>query len=179
LADAIPQVKTKLDTVLQRLTTTHESLLKTADNLNRLTSDGGDIQVAVAQFRQFGVQLNEMSGPDSPLRKSFQNIESLTGPDSKLALTLDHTEEFTSKLAKNSDLDATLANLRKASDKMNRMMADAAPRISVIATNLEQASDTVKHQPWRLIWPSTKKSAPDEKRPGAKPMPVTERPRRR
>jgi hypothetical protein len=26
-----------------------------------------------------------------------------------------------------------------------------------VALNLEQASDTVKRQPWRLIWPSTKK----------------------
>jgi hypothetical protein len=39
---------------------------------------------------------------------------------------------------------------------------------------LEQASDTVKRQPWRLIWPTTKKY-PAENQTTPKPAPARKR----
>jgi hypothetical protein len=39
--------------------------------------------------------------------------------------------------------------------------------VEIITTNLEQATDTVKRQPWRLIFPVTKKY------PSPSPGPVT------
>ncbi len=178
LADAVPAVLEKLDPVLTKATATLDSLQKTADNLTRITSEGSDLPVAFAEFRKFGVQLNELSGPDSSLRRSLNNVESLTGEDGKLgkaldniaditgpgsdlAKTLANTEKLTANLSKNKDIELSLRNFRRASENLDRNIGRLGGQFSDIATNLEQASDTVKRQPWRLIWPTTKKYEKD------------------
>lgn len=49
------------------------------------------------------------------------------------------------ELAGNKDITATLRNLRLTTEQLK-----------TTGENLTEATDTVKHQPWRLIWPSTK-----------------------
>ncbi len=173
LADAVPAVLEKIDPALTKATTTLDSLQKTADNLTRLTSEGSDLPVAFAEFRKFGTNLNEISGPEGPLRRSLQNVEvmtsadgklgkaidhiaTITGPGSDLAKTLANAERFTAKLSENKDIDLTLRNFRRTSENLDRQIGLLGIRFSAVAANLEQASDTVKRQPWRLIWPSTK-----------------------
>ncbi|HEX8312848.1 MAG TPA: hypothetical protein VF614_16110, partial [Chthoniobacteraceae bacterium] len=89
----------------------------------------------------------------------------LTGPKSDLAKTMVNAERFTSKLANNSDIDTTLRNFRTASGNLNRTVSGLGTQFSAIGSNLEQATDTVKRQPWRLIWPSTKKYNDAEDKP--------------
>ena len=186
LADVAPEVMSKLDPVLAKLSGTLESLQKTSENLTKLTADGSDLPAAFAEFKQFGINLNELSGYESPLRKSLQNLESLTsdngklgqslthlaeitGPEGSLSKTFQNTEKFTAELTANGDASATLRNFRSASDNLNRTLTNIGQQFSVIGGNLEQASDTVKHQPWRLIWPTTKKY--QEPTPTASPVP--------
>jgi phospholipid/cholesterol/gamma-HCH transport system substrate-binding protein len=178
LQDAVPMVLEKIDPVLTKATTTLESLEKTSDNLSHLTEQGADLPVALGEFRQLGTNLKELSGADGPLKKSLDNIQTmtgdggkidqvvanihqLTGPDSSLAKALDNAQEFTNDLAHNKDIDTTLRNFRNASENLNRAVSNLAPQFATIGHNLEQASDTVKRQPWRLIWPSTKKYEED------------------
>ena len=185
LADAVPAVLEKLDPALTKATTTLDSLQKTADNLTRLTAEGSDLPIAFAAFKKTGMNLDEMTGPEGPLRLAFKNIEALTGDDGKLGKTFDHlaeitgpegalahtlanTEKFTASLTNNRDVEVTLRNFRTASESLNRTVSDVGVRFSAIGQNLEQASDTVKHQPWRIFWPSTKKY--DE--PAATPIPM-------
>ncbi|MES2309927.1 MAG: MlaD family protein [Verrucomicrobiota bacterium] len=70
------------------------------------------------------------------------NIERITGPDSDLAHTIQNVRTFTETL-NNSKL----------------------PRV---IENAEQLTDTLKKEPWRLLWPSTKsyndEDKPDEKK---------------
>ena len=118
--------------------------------------------------------LNELSAYDGPLRQSLQNIETLTsdqgklgqslnhlaeltGPDGSLSKTFKNTEKFTSQLTANDDAAEIMRNFRSASENLNRELTQIGQQFSVIGGNLEEASDTVKHQPWRLIWPTTKK----------------------
>lgn len=174
LADAVPAVLEKIDPALNKVSTTLDSLQKTADNLTKITSEGSDLPVAFAEFRKFGTNLNELTGPDGTLRRSLQNVETMTssdgklgvaldrlatilGPESDLAKTLANAERFTANLSDNKDIEVTLRNFRKTSETLNREIGLLGVRFSGIAANLEQASDTVKRQPWRLIWPSTKK----------------------
>jgi hypothetical protein len=157
LAEIVPQVLDKLDPAIQKVTETLDALQKTSESLNKLTSEGGDLPGALAEFRKLGLQLNELSGPSGPLRGSFEHLNELTGPDSSLAKTLRNTEKLSADLASNEDIRITLRNFRNSSEKLNRTMLDLGPRFETIGRNLEEASDTVKHQPWRLIWPSTKK----------------------
>lgn len=174
LADAVPAVLEKIDPALTKVSTTLDSLQKTADNLTRITGEGSDLPKAFAEFRKFGTNLNELSGPDGSLRRSLHNVELLTSPEGKLGTALDHlatvtgpesdlaktlanTEKFTANLANNKDIEVTLQNFRKASATLDREVGLLGARFSMVAANLAQASDTVKRQPWRLIWPSTKK----------------------
>ena len=188
LADAVPQVLEKLDPALTKATATLDSLQKTADNLTRITGEGSDLPVAIAEFRKFGTNLNELSGADGSLRRSLHNVEAMTSEDGKLGIALDHlaqitgpgsdlaktlanTEKFTAKLSSNKDIELTLRNFRNASENLDRQLGQLGRKFSNIATNLEQASDTVKSQPWRLIWPSTKKYEADGRAsPPPKPL---------
>ncbi len=178
LADAVPAVLEKLDPALVKLTATLDSLQKTADNLTELTSDGSSLTAGLAEFKQFGVHLNELSGPDGSLRRSLKNIESMTDEDGKFAASLDHiaamtapgsdlakslanAEKFTANLSSNKDITAAMRNIRQVSENLERQLSILSAQFSVVGKNLGQASDTVKRQPWRLIWPSTKKYAPE------------------
>lgn len=107
--------------------------------------------------RKFVARLNELSAPGSPLSKSLENIQELTAADGPLSKTFQNAERITG----NQDIEQSLQNFRMASEKLKRMMNDLTPRLRIIATNLEEASDTIKRQPWRLVWPSTKRSEED------------------
>jgi len=173
LSGLAPMVMERLDPVLAKLNGTLDSLQKTSDNLTKLTAQGADLPEAFTEFKQLGMNLNELSGYQGPLRQSLQNIEALTsdqgklvqslnqlaeltGPEGSLSKTFKNTEKFTAELTANNDAAATLRNLRELSENLNRRMTQLGQQFSVIGVNLEQASDTVKHQPWRLIWKSTK-----------------------
>jgi phospholipid/cholesterol/gamma-HCH transport system substrate-binding protein len=198
LAEAVPTILEKLDPVLAKVTETLDGLKKTADNLSNVTKEGSDLPVALAEFRKFGTHLNELSGPDSSLRHSLQNIEKLTGNEGKLAKSLDHihdltgpdgdlakamanaraitgpdsdlaktmtnAKDFTGKLAENKDIDATLKNLREVSENLNAKIDGVMDELHATGANLKQGSDTLKRQPWRLIWPTTKKYPEEEQR---------------
>lgn len=185
LADAVPAILEKLDPVLGKLTATLDSLQKTSDNLAKLSADGADLPTAFTEFKQFGANLNEMSTYGGPLRNSLQNIETLTsdqgklgqslnhlaeltGPDGSLSKTFKNAEKFTAELTANDDAAATMRNFRGASENLNRTLTQLGQQFGNIGSNLEQASDTVKKQPWRLIWPTTKKY---EDAPAATPSP--------
>lgn len=91
------------------------------------------------------------------VRRAVANLEKLSGPDSSLDKTLKNAEKITAELSGGKHIGATLQNLRGASEKLNVTVADLGAKFSKVGTNLTEATDTVKRQPWRLIWPSTKK----------------------
>ena len=186
LADAVPTLLEKLDPALKKATETFDSLQKTANNLNLLTKENSDLPKALAEFKKFTTHLNEVIGPDGALRGSLENIKKLTdddgklavaldqiakmtGPDSDLAKTLAHAEKFTGKLEDNKDIEATLHNLRTASENLDRQFKQFTGKLTATAENLREGSDTLKHQPWRLIWPSTKKYPEESSVPGKPP----------
>lgn len=174
LNDAVPILMEKIDPVMKEATATLQVLQKTGTNLTRLTAPDGEFPKAITEFRKVGEHLKETTGPDGPLQKTLANVQQLTGEDGKISLTLDsirglagpdsdfaktmkNAEKFSADLAHNRDFPLALANARKATDELNSTLTTLRFQFSTIAGNLEQASDTVKRQPWRLIWPSTKK----------------------
>lgn len=178
LADAVPTLLEKLDPALKKATETFDGLQKTAENLSKLTKEDSDLPKALAEFKKFTIHLNEVIGPNGALRGSLENIKKLTSDDGKLATTFDqiakmtgpegdlakalaHAEKFTGKLENNKDIEAMLHNLRSATENLDRQLKQVTGKLSDTAENLKEGSDTLKHQPWRLIWPSTKKY-PDE-----------------
>lgn len=201
LSEAVPTIIEKLDPVLAKVSETLDGLKKTGENLANVTKEGSDLPMALAEFRKFGTHLNELSGPDSSLRRSLENIEKLTGnegklaksldnihnltgpdgdlakamanakaitgPDGDLAKTMTNAKDFTGKLADNKDIEVTLKNFREVSENLNGQIDSVMDELRATGTNLKQGTDTLKRQPWRLIWPTTKKYPEEEQRVAA------------
>jgi paraquat-inducible protein B len=100
------------------------------------------------------------------VKEAAANLDKLTGPDSSLDKTLKNTQKLTAELSGNKDIGATLHNLRETSAELNSTISDLSVQFKQVGANLSEATDTVKRQPWRLIWPTTKKYPND---PGATP----------
>jgi paraquat-inducible protein B len=115
------------------------------------------------------------------VKDAADHLDKLTGPNSSLEQTLNNTQKLTSELSGNKDISVTLHNLRETSAELNTTLTELSVQFKQISVNLNQASDTVKHQPWRLIWPTTKKyptdgsSAATPPETKAKPVPRKKR----
>jgi ABC-type transporter Mla subunit MlaD len=131
--------------VAAEATSTMKELEATAQNLSRITDENSELNQALAQFKSFGEHLVDLTAPDGSLTQSLDNIQ-----------------QITEQLTKNDNLSVTLQNFRESSEKLKSTMRDLEP----VGHNVAEFSETIKTQPWRLIWPSTKKS------PGASPTPA-------
>jgi ABC-type transporter Mla subunit MlaD len=70
------------------------------------------------------------------------NVKRLTGPGSDLVLTIKNAKTF-----------------------METLNSSQVPQV---IQNAEQLTDTLKREPWRLLWPATKSYSGDEKTHAAK-----------
>jgi phospholipid/cholesterol/gamma-HCH transport system substrate-binding protein len=82
------------------------------------------------------------------------NLKRLTGPGSDLALTIESARKF---MAPDADLAQSVKSAHTLMDSLNQA------KIPEVIRNTEQLTDTLKREPWRVIWPSTK-HYPDDKK---------------
>jgi ABC-type transporter Mla subunit MlaD len=128
--------------VATEATSTMKELQTTAQNLSRITDENSELNLALGEFKTFGEHLVDLSAPDSALSHSLTNIEKIS-----------------TSLSENDNIEITLQNVRTSSEKLKATVADLGPA----GENIKQFSETIKTQPWRLIWPTTKKY-PEEER---------------
>src|SRR5947199_1885532 len=152
--------------VATEATQTLKELQTTAQNLSRITDENSQLNMGLAQFRTF-----------------VENLTSLTARDSSLSIALRNIEKISTDLSSNDNIQITLQNFRESSDTLKGIMADLnrlGPDLKTSGANIKDLTETVKHQPWRLIWPSTKKYSEDEQpAPAATPVKKTTKPRSR
>jgi ABC-type transporter Mla subunit MlaD len=139
-SEAASKMVAAIEPVAKEATGALKDLQSTAQNLNRITDDDSQLNMAIAQFRTFA-----------------ENITSLTARNSSLNQSLDNIKDISSQLSENDNLKLTLQNFRDSSEKLRSTMNSIAPDITAVGANLKDATATVKSEPWRLIWPSTKK----------------------
>ena len=169
LADVGQQVLEKLEPVVGSASLAMKDLQKTCSHLTEITQQGSDMVVAIANFRQLGERLLVLSGTDGSLQGALDNVEELTGKEGPLAKALANAQKFTGELADNRDVGVALRNFRRASENFNSSalalkggVRGIKPSLDQTVRNAEQFTDTVKRQPWRLIWPSTKQYPEDQ-----------------
>lgn len=136
LGEAAAKMLEVIKPVAAEATNTMKDLQQTAQNLNRLTDENSELTLALAQFKTFGQHLVDLTAPDSALSNSLANIEKIS-----------------TSLTDNDNIEVTLRNLRSSSEKLKVATTDLEPA----GENIKQFSETIKTQPWRLIWPATKK----------------------
>ena len=136
LGEAAAKMLEVIKPVAAEATNTMKDLQQTAQNLNRLTDENSELTLALGQFKTFGEHLVDLTAPNSSLSHSLTNIEKIS-----------------TSLTENDNIEITLQNLRASSEKLKITVTDLGP----VGQNLKEFSETIKTQPWRLIWPSTKK----------------------
>jgi len=136
--------------VAAEATNTMKDLQQTAQNLNHITDENSELNQALSQVKLFGEHMADMTAPDSALSHSLNNIEKIS-----------------TSLTENNNIEMTLQNLRASSEKLKLTINDLGPT----GQNIKEFSETIKSQPWRLIWPGTKKSP--EKSPTPAPSEAT------
>jgi ABC-type transporter Mla subunit MlaD len=154
LGEAAAKMLEVIKPVASEATNTMKDLQQTAQNLNRLTDENSELNLALGQFKTFGTHLVDLTAPDSPLSHSLNNIEKVS-----------------TSLSENDNLEVTLQNLRKSSENLKITVSDLGP----VGENLKEFSETIKTQPWRLIWPSTKKYAEASPTPASNQGTITVR----
>jgi methyl-accepting chemotaxis protein len=111
-----------------------KDLQQTAQNLNHITDENSELNQALSQVKLFGEHIADMTAPDSALSHSLNNIEKISN-----------------SLTENKNIAVTLQNLRESSDKLKLTINDLGPT----GQNIKEFSETIKSQPWRLIWPGS------------------------
>jgi len=148
LGEAAAKMLEVIKPVANEATNTMKDLQNTAQNLNRLTDENSELNLALTQFKTFGEHLSDLTAPDSALSHSLTNIEKIS-----------------TSLTENDNIEVTLRNLRNSSERLKVATTELQPA----GENIKQFSETIKTQPWRLIWPTTKKY------PEASPTPAIAR----
>src|SRR5215475_5447310 len=136
LGEAAAKMLEVIKPVATEATTTMKDLQQSAQNINRLTDENSELTLALTQFKTFGQHVSDLTTPDSALSHSLANIEKIS-----------------TSLTENDNLQVTLQNLRNSSEKLKVATTELEPA----GENIKQFSETIKTQPWRLIWPTTKK----------------------
>jgi hypothetical protein len=173
--EAVAKMLDIVKPVAVEATGTLRELQTTAQNLSRITDEYSQLNMALAQMRTFAENLTSMTARDSSISIAFKNIEKIS-----------------TDLSSNDNIQMTLQNFRESSDRLKAILSDLSqlgPDLKTSGQNVKELTKTVKTQPWRLIWPSTKKypeenpNAPDTitvkkspkapRRPSPSPAPRT------
>ena len=153
--EAIAKMLEIIQPVATEATGTLKQLQTTAQNLSKITDEQSQLNMALAQMRTFAENLTTMTASDSPLQLALKNVETISSNLNKIS----------TDITSNDNITVTLQNFRDSSEQLKSAMNDLAPDLKTTGDNVKELTDTVKRQPWRLIWPSTKKypedAAPD------------------
>ena len=167
-SESIPRIIRVLEPVASNATLTLDDLRKTIASLNVFFDKEGELQGALAQIKNVGANLAATTAKDGSLGKSLDNIQKLTAglsdKDGELQSALGNLRKTTDQLNKDDNLAKTLDNFAAASRRANATLKDAnalvasiTPTLTQTMSNLTQMTDTLKRQPWRLVYPTTKK----------------------
>ena len=168
LNSALPRILAVIEPVASTATLTLSELRKTIDALNSVFGQEGDMNAALNKLRLTADNLTTITSPDGSLSHSLANFQDFTNKlksdDGPLMGTLNNLEKTTAAINKDNRVEKVLANFESASARAdnaarnaNALLVGIRPSVQKTTENLAQMSDTLKRQPWRIIWPSTKK----------------------
>ncbi len=138
--EAVSRMLDIISPVATEATATFKQLESTAQNLSHITDETSELNLALAQFKTLGEHLNQLTGPDGALSNSLSNIQRISDD-----------------LTKNDNIAVTLQNFRASSEKLKSTLSSLGPSLQESAQNVKDATATLRSEPWRLVWPSTKK----------------------
>jgi phospholipid/cholesterol/gamma-HCH transport system substrate-binding protein len=173
LGEVGPQIIKKLDPALKQAEATLAELQRTSHNLTLLTQPDSPLTEAVKNFRSVGGNLKVMTEKGGSFDVSLE----------KLRDSLNRVQDITAQVQKDNNLEKMLANFNAASarlkselDELNGTLTTSLPRLNEIIEDFGELSDKLKHQPWRIVWPTTIKY-PQDQQQATPPTPIPVRKR--
>lgn len=139
-SEAIAKLLGIVQPVATEATATLKELQGTAANLSQITAENSKLSEALAEFKTFGQHLNEITASDSSLQQSLNNIR-----------------DISNQLKHDNNIQVTLSNFRASSEELKSALNSIAPDLKATLSNTKDLTATLKTQPWRLIYPTTKK----------------------
>ena len=168
LNSALPRVLSVIEPVASSATLTLGRLSQTVDALNSVFGQEGELRGALGKLRMTADNLTAITAPDGSLTKTLANVQDLTGrlksDDGPLMATLNNLKKTTDDINRDGRITKLLANFEQTSQRAdvavgnaNKLIVGLGPSVNTLLGNLNQMTDTLKRQPWRIVWPSTKK----------------------
>lgn len=171
---AAKAIKT-LEPVAAAAEATLKDLKVTIGTLNAFFGQGSDLQASISNIRRVGENMASISSKEGSLGVAMENVriltERLASDDGPLTQALKKARDAMDQLSKDNALQKTLANIRLVSERLERLLASLQPKLNQTAANAEQLTDTLKRQPWRIIYPTTKQYPEDTAEPTPSPSP--------
>ncbi len=171
-----------LEPVAQQAEEALKGLRNAATQLSSFFGNGSELQASMAGVRRVAENLSHLTAEGGSLNQTFANARELTrklsddaGP---LMSALVEVKKLTEQINRKGSVERVLENLRAVSSRLDRTIAGLDPQLRQILGNATQLTDTLKRQPWRVIWPTTKKY-PEEAAPSAPASPAPARPKPR
>ena len=159
--ESISKMLDIIQPVATEATETLKGLQTTAQNLSKITDQNSQLNMALAQMRTFAENLTSMTARDSAISVALKNVETISNNLNKITTDLTSTD----------NINITLQNFRDSSEKLKSALNDLVPDLKATGENVKDLTETVKTQPWRLVWPSTKKYPDDAPESQAAPVP--------
>lgn len=170
----------KIDPVLARVNETLDQLRATGENLKEMTEPGSDARLAIGSYREVGQRVLEMLQSGGAIHDTFENLRNVTSPKGAFGISMGNLERISTDLAENKRIQLTLQqyenaarDMQRAGRSMESTVKTVRPELLKTAVNARNFTDTIKRQPWRLFWPSTKKYPEDEVIEPKKMLPVS------
>ncbi len=168
LNSSLPRVLSVIEPVASSATLTLGRLSQTIDNLNQVFGQEGELRGALGKLRLTADNLTAITAPNGSLNRSLQNVQDLTGrlrsEDGPLFSILNNLKKTTEDINKDNRVQKMLANFEQASERAsaaannaNKLITGLGPPLQSVLGNVNQMTDTLKRQPWRIVWPTTKK----------------------
>ena len=168
LNSALPRILAVIEPVASTATLTLGRLSQTIDSLNTVFGQEGELRGALGKLRLTADNLTGLTAPDGALNHSLANLQEFTGKlkadDGPLFTILNNLKKTTDDINRDDRIQKMLANFEQASQRAsaaannaNKLIAGLGPSVQSALGNVNQMTDTLKRQPWRIVWPATKK----------------------
>lgn len=172
-SESLPRIIRIVEPVAATATLTLDDLRKTIANLDTFFDKQGELNTALGQIKTVGGNFAAITDKDhGSLTKTLANVQALTATltdkNGNLQRALANFEQTSATLNKDHNLDKILASFQQASTRLentakqaNALVAAITPQFTASATNFQQMTDTLKREPWRIVWKGSVKDYPD------------------
>ncbi len=172
-SESLPRIIRIVEPVAATATLTLDDLRKTVAKLDVFFDKQGELNGALAQIKTVGANFSAITDKDNgSLTKTLANVQALTAglsdKNGSLQQALANFEKTSAALNKDGNINRILASFQQASARLesttkqaNALVAAITPQFTASATNFQQMTDTLKREPWRIVWKGSVKQYPD------------------